>query len=315
MKAASGTSSPQQVKSRSAIGKYMQGAAYNNFYNGNQNRNSSYVSKSQVAHGSIVASSGAPLTGGSRGKTTNRKKRNLYTSVGNYYQSQASNTNNQSVHIQNNRAVKRLHNNFLENLEQTNMLLASNQLNSSDMPKKRNKSTTKSYNTKEHLEQADLSYSTNFQKKVNPMSSALADISQFNSNHNSIVKNFDSSFQLNNLVPNSSKANQIATSKRPLSSSKGNSTIGQKQLKKKQQHIRKSVNPQQHFSNLANQSAGSYGHHQNAYDFLVNANILMNNSSKARGSKGSNIESRCSNKDQSNSSVLKNQQQIGNVSF
>ena len=85
MKASSGTNSPQQVKSRSAIGKYMQGAAYNNFYSGGPNRNNSYVSKSQVGHGSIVATGGAPLTAGSRAKTTNRKKRNLYTSVGNYY--------------------------------------------------------------------------------------------------------------------------------------------------------------------------------------------------------------------------------------
>ena len=44
--------------------------------------------------------------------------------------------------------------------------------------------------------------------------------------------------------------------------------------------------------------SANYGHQANAYDFLVNANIMMN-SSKAR-SKGSIIDSRCSNKDQSN---------------
>ncbi len=42
-----------------------------------------------------------------------------------------------------------MHNNFLENLEQTNLLLASNQMNAIDLTKKRNKSSTKSYNTKE----------------------------------------------------------------------------------------------------------------------------------------------------------------------
>lgn len=39
-----------------------------------------------------------------------------------------------------------MQNNFLENLEQTNLLLASNQLSHGELTKKRNKSSTKSYN-------------------------------------------------------------------------------------------------------------------------------------------------------------------------
>ncbi|CDW84718.1 UNKNOWN [Stylonychia lemnae] len=51
MKVASGTSSPQQLKSRSSIGKYMQEAvAYNNFHQSNQHRNSAHVSKSQASN-------------------------------------------------------------------------------------------------------------------------------------------------------------------------------------------------------------------------------------------------------------------------
>jgi hypothetical protein len=64
-----------------------------------------------------------------RSKTATRKKRNLYTSMGNYYSSSvtANNNNNTSQNINNtstngSRLSKRMHNNFLDNLEKTNIL-------------------------------------------------------------------------------------------------------------------------------------------------------------------------------------------------
>lgn len=71
--------------------------------------------------------------------------------------------------------------------------MASNQLMLGDMSKKRNKSSTKSYNNKEQLDQTDLSYNTNLAKKSH-LTNHAAEITQFNSNHNSLVKNFDNSF-------------------------------------------------------------------------------------------------------------------------
>ncbi len=61
--------------------------------------------------------------------------------------------------------MKRLNNNFLDNLEHTNLLLASNKLNHGELTKKRNKSSTKSYNNKDNLDNSDISYSANVVKK------------------------------------------------------------------------------------------------------------------------------------------------------
>ena len=136
------------------------------------------MSKSQVGGGNNR----------SKSKGTNRKKRNLYTSVGNYYQSTGQNYPANSG----SRVTKRMHPNFLENLEQTNVLNVSNQLYQGDVTKKRNKSSTKSYNNKEQLDNSDMSYSNHVNKKN--MTNNFVDISQFGSNQNSIVKNFENSF-------------------------------------------------------------------------------------------------------------------------
>ena len=104
-----------------------------------------------------------------------------------------------------------------------------------------------------------------------------------------------------------------------------NQSLIQKQIKKKPQQLRKSVNTQQ-FVNINNSatninpiqasatgnfnnsaiilnSSANYGN-QNAYDFIATSSLPLG-SGKAR-SKGSNLESRCSNKDQSNpSSVMR----------
>ncbi|TNV74687.1 hypothetical protein FGO68_gene91 [Halteria grandinella] len=164
MRAGSGASSPQQIKSRTSIGKYAAngqnpGAAmgmqiYNNYNNqaisnnssaiGQLNQRNSFVSKSQIGqamgasgvigqqpggNGPSQMQPGSALGTGnrSRSKTTNRKKRNLYTSMGNYYQSQqptAANQNGQQANNSASRVTKRVHQqNFLDNLEQTNMLI------------------------------------------------------------------------------------------------------------------------------------------------------------------------------------------------
>ena len=69
--------------------------------------------------------------------------------------------------------------------------------------KKRNKSSTKSYNNKElidhnngagHNQSSEMCYSSHITKK-NPMTNNFFDVSQFSSNHNSIAKNFEGSFQ------------------------------------------------------------------------------------------------------------------------
>lgn len=147
----------------------------------------------------------------SRSKTTNRKKRNLYTSVGNYYQSQQPSNLNSAAQSgataatsSASRVTKRVHNpaNFLDNLEQTNILgnlAAAHHFLHSDEPsllqKKRNKSSTKSYNNQEaHNNSSEIVYSSHLTKK-NPMTNNFFDVSQFSSNHNSIAKNFENSFQ------------------------------------------------------------------------------------------------------------------------
>jgi hypothetical protein len=65
------------------------------------------------------------------------------------------------------------------------------------MTKKRNKSSTKSYNNKElldHNNSSEVAYNSNITKK-NPLTNNFFDVSQFSSNHNSIAKNFENSFQ------------------------------------------------------------------------------------------------------------------------
>ena len=96
MKASSGTNSPQQqVKSRSSMGHHNNGVYNNNLYNSQQRPN--FMNKS---------------TGG-RAKTGSRKKRNLYTSVGNYYQGVGTASSMpQSANV--NIPSKRVNNNLLE---------------------------------------------------------------------------------------------------------------------------------------------------------------------------------------------------------
>lgn len=50
-------------------------------------------------------------------------------------------------------------------------------MNSGEMTKKRNKSSTKSYNNKDPMIDHDLSYSTNLVKKGNGNTTAIMDIS------------------------------------------------------------------------------------------------------------------------------------------
>ena len=66
--------------------------------------------------------------------------------------------------------------NFLENLEQTNLILSSNQMIPNDITKKRNKSSTKSYNNKDQIENIDMSYSTHLTKK-NHLTNNFMDVS------------------------------------------------------------------------------------------------------------------------------------------
>jgi hypothetical protein len=81
--------------------------------------------------------------------------------------------------------------NFLDNLEQANLMLASHKMiQGADITKKRNKSSTKSYNNKDNMDNIDLSYCTQAVKKNNFINAGL-DLSLISSNHNSIVKNID----------------------------------------------------------------------------------------------------------------------------
>jgi hypothetical protein len=82
------------------------------------------------------------------------------------------------------------------------------------MTKKRNKSSTKSYNNKElldHNNSAEICYSSHLTKK-NPLNNNFFDVSQFSSNHNSIAKNFENSFQFSagGFLPNSGKQHAIS---------------------------------------------------------------------------------------------------------
>jgi hypothetical protein len=76
------------------------------------------------------------------------------------------------------------------------ILMQNNAIQEDPLTKKRNKSSTKSYNNKElldHNNSAELCYSSHITKK-NPLNNNFFEVSQFSSNHNSIAKNFDSSF-------------------------------------------------------------------------------------------------------------------------
>ena len=183
MKAMSGANSPQQVKSKSSLGTHCQGGAYNNMHS-SQPQRSSY-SKSQV---------------GNRCKTASRKKRNLYTSMGNYYSSTGANPPQQvNLPSSNNsasRTNKKMQTNFLENLEKANFLVNTN-LNSANAQKKRNKSVNKSYNTNEHLDgdvqmNNYINASTNMSQLNNKQ--IIIENPAYNSNNNSLVKNLDNSF-------------------------------------------------------------------------------------------------------------------------
>ena len=69
------------------------------------------------------------------------------------------------------------------------------------MSKKRNKSSTKSYNNGgipkdalvDHNNSSEVCYSSHLTKK-NPLTNNFFDVSQFSSNHNSVAKNFENSF-------------------------------------------------------------------------------------------------------------------------
>ena len=78
-----------------------------------------------------------------------------------------------------------------------NLAAAHNMLLQEDiLSKKRNKSSTKSYNNKEpldHNNSSEICYSSHL-TKMNPMTNNFLDVSQFSSNHNSIAKNFENSF-------------------------------------------------------------------------------------------------------------------------
>jgi hypothetical protein len=153
----------------------------------------------QSASGSAGGPNGGGLSNGSRSRSktaTNRKKRNLYTSIGNYYQSQqqtnASSQAQPGVSAANSasRASKRLNpqQNFLENLEQTNLLLGGNiaaahqmLLQEDLLTKKRNKSSTKSYNNKgdlidPHNTSSEVCYSSHLAKK-NPLTNNFFEVS------------------------------------------------------------------------------------------------------------------------------------------
>lgn len=255
-----------------------------------QPQRASYVSKSQMGGappGTVPGTGvGSALGTGnrSRSKTTNRKKRNLYTSMGNYYQSQQQ-TNPPNIGTANSasRVTKRVHQqNFLDNLEQTNVMTGGNLaaahqiLQQEDlMAKKRNKSSTKSYNNKElldHNNSSEVCYTSHLTKK-NPMSNNFFDVSQFSSNHNSIAKNFENSFQFSvgGFLPNSGKHNTSsgnaaisANKQRPTSSHKSaliaaavvSSNSSVKPIKKKGSALRKSVN-----ANYSTNQSASYGSH------------------------------------------------------
>ena len=103
-----------------------------------------------------------------------------------------------------------MNNNYLDQLEKTNLQV----LNSGT--KKRNKNTTKSYNNNMNFDTSEvnnyvnnMNYSANIGQMTNK--SMIVDSTNYNSNHASIVKNYDNSFT--NGALSSSKA-----TKRPQSS-------------------------------------------------------------------------------------------------
>ena len=185
------------------------------------------------------------------------------------------------------------------------------------LTKKRNKSSTKSYNNKgdlidPHNTSSEACYSSHIAKK-NPLTNNFFEVSQFSgSNHTSMIaakasNAFGDSFQANssflpNQKPHSSTVGLFSANKqRPTSTNKSalmiaasNLSSGKQQNQvqpKKKQTLRKSVN-----TTLMNQSS-NYGHlQQNAYDFLTNASLFMNTGkTAARRPKGSSgIDSRCS---------------------
>jgi hypothetical protein len=87
-----------------------------------------------------------------------------------------------------------MNNNYLDQFEKTNLQV----LNSAT--KKRNKNTTKSYNNNvNNFDNSEinnyvnnLNYSTNLGQMTNK--SVIVDTANYNSNHTSIVKNYDNSF-------------------------------------------------------------------------------------------------------------------------
>lgn len=133
MKASSGTNSPQQVKSRSSLGNHV--GAYSNLY----------------------ASQQRPLNASNnkmRSKTATRKKRNLYTSVGNYNSVAFSQVPTNGV------VSKRMQNNYFDQLDKTNIQA----INSA--AKKRNKNTNKSYNNNVVFDDMN-NYSSNLNYSAN----------------------------------------------------------------------------------------------------------------------------------------------------
>ena len=61
-----------------------------------------------------------------------------------------------------------------------------------ELNRKRNKSSTKSYNTKEQLDNSVMSYGSHINNKN--LTNNLLDMSQLSSNQTSITKNLDTSF-------------------------------------------------------------------------------------------------------------------------
>mmetsp|Transcript_9226 Transcript_9226/g.8638 ORF Transcript_9226/g.8638 Transcript_9226/m.8638 type:complete len:240 (+) Transcript_9226:107-826(+) len=184
MKANSGASSPQQIKSRSSMGHYANRLGNsNNLYSSDQRQ--SFQNKQ------------------GRAKTANRKKRNLYTSMGNYYSGAFQNPINMQNSVSQNPSagrggIKRLNNNFLDNLEKSNY--TSNYPNL-EPNKKRNSQHNKTQFKNDMLDlsaQGINRYNNNIitsNPQVNK--SVLLDNSQLNTSHipsNNTFKNLENSF-------------------------------------------------------------------------------------------------------------------------
>lgn len=187
--------------------------------------------------------------------------------------------------------------------------------------------------------------------KKNPLTNNFLDVSQFSSNHNSMMgKNFENSFQFSNAFPGNNSALAKASlngsaviKQRPTSTQKtslmaaavghsgnGSSAKGTSGQKKKGmlgaggQPMRKSLNNAPTLSsvqqsNLMNTSA-NYGHlSQNAYDFLSNASLLMSAGTTGKAVRrpmggNSAIESRCS-QTKDNTLGLAKSQAASNTAF